>query len=218
MAGEKGRRKGQEQSTPGQLKLPLREPVSEALFDTVIVSGLEFVGEVLEEERTALCGPRYQHDSQRDASPAGSVSSSLSLGGRRVKVERPRVRSLDGQELTLPSWRAWSSRDPLEQRAIEQMLVGVSTRRYPRSLEALPGELKIRGIGKSVVSERFVVGTARKLAALMQRKLDGLQLIAAMIDGVRFADHPLEGFGGLGSNRPSCLNISGRTSVTRTMV
>jgi putative transposase len=120
---------------------------------------------------------------------AGSVPSSLSLGGRRAEVERPRVRSIDGQEVNLPSWRAWSARDPLEQRAIEQMLVGVSTRRYPRSLEPLPGELKIRGIGKSAVSERFVVGTARKLAALLQRKVSGLQLIAVMIDGVRFADH-----------------------------
>jgi hypothetical protein len=39
-----GRRRGQEQSTPGQLKLPLRELVREALFDTVMVSGLEYVG------------------------------------------------------------------------------------------------------------------------------------------------------------------------------
>jgi transposase-like protein len=184
-----GRREAQEQSTSGQLKLPLRELVRERLFDTVIVSGLAYVGEVLEEERTALCGPRYQHDPQRHALRAGSVASSLSLGGRRVGVERPRVRSIDGQERTLPSWRDWSGRDPLEQRAIEQMLVGVSTRRYPRSLEPLPSELRICGIGKSVVSERFVVGTARKLAALMQRKLGGLQLIAVMIDGVRFADH-----------------------------
>ena len=184
-----GRSKGQEQSAAGQLKLPLRELVRGALFDTVIVSGLEYVGEVLEEERRALCGPRYQHDPQRQASRAGSVPSSLSLGGRRVAVERPRARSIDGQELILPSWRAWSARDPLEQRAIEQMLVGVSTRRYSRSLEALPAELKVHGVGKSAVSERFVVGTERKLAALQQRRLDGLQLIAVMIDGVRFADH-----------------------------
>lgn len=183
------RRNGRAQSRPAQLQLPLREFVREALFDTVIVSGLGFVGEVLEEERTALCGPRYQHDPQRMAQRAGLVPSSLSLGGRRVGVARPRVRSVDGQELKLPSWEAWSARDPLEHRAIEQMLVGVSTRGYPRSLEALPSELQVRGIGKSVVSERFVLGTARKLAALMQRKLGGLQLIAVMIDGVRFADH-----------------------------
>jgi transposase-like protein len=183
------RRPGQEQKGREQLRLPLRELVREALFDTVIVSGLGLVGEVLEEERTALCGPRYQHDPQRDAVRAGSVTSSLTLGGRRVEVERLRARSIDGRELSLPSWGAWSARDPLEQRAIEQMLVGVSTRRYARSLEPLPSELKVRGIGKSVVSDRFVVGTARRLAALMQRRLGGLQLIAVMIDGVRFADH-----------------------------
>jgi len=183
-----GRSKVQEQSAE-QLRLPLRELVREALFDTVIVSGLEYVGEVLEEERTALCGPRYQHDPRRQALRAGSVPSSLSLGGRRVAVERPRARSIDGRELSLASWRTWSARDPLEQRALEQMLVGVSTRGYARSLEALPGELKVHGIGKSVVSERFVVGTAHKLSALLQRKLGGLQLIAVMIDGVRFAEH-----------------------------
>lgn len=183
------RRKAQEQSREDQLRLPLRELVREALFDTVIVSGLEYVGEVLEEERSTLCGPRYQHDPQRTALRAGSVMSSLSLGGRRVEVERPRARSIDGRELSLASWRAWSARDPLERRAIEQMLVGVSTRRYARSLEPLPSELKVRGIGKSMISERFVLGTARKLAALMGRKLGGLQLIAVMIDGVRFADH-----------------------------
>ena len=34
-----------------------------------------------------------------------------------------------------------------------------------------------------------MLGTGRKLATLMERKLGGLQLIAVMIDGVRFADH-----------------------------
>ena len=184
-----GRRPTGEQSKGEQLQLPLRELVREALFDTVIASGLEFVGEVREEERTTLCGPRYQHDPRRQALRTGAVTSSLSLGGRRVAVERPRARSIDGRELSLPSWRAWSARDPLEQRAIEQMLVGVSTRRYARSLEPLPSELRVRGIGKSAISERFVVGTARRLAALMQRELGGLQVIAVMIDGVRFAEH-----------------------------
>jgi putative transposase len=184
-----GRRQGREQSAPGQMELPLRELVREALFDTVIVSGLEYVGEVLEAERTALCGLRYQHDPQRQALRAGSMPSSLSLGGRRVEVARPRVRGVEGRELSLPSWRAWSASDPLERRAIEQMLVGVSTRRYARSLEPLPSALKVRGIGKSVVSARFVVGTRRKLEELMRRDLSKLALAALMIDGVRFADH-----------------------------
>jgi putative transposase len=180
-----GRRRSREQRAHGQLRLPLRELVREALFDTVVASGLEYVGEVLEEERTALCGPRYAHLGERAALRSGHVSSSLVLGGRRVKARRPRARSIDGRELSLPSWTVWSARDPLEQRALEQMVLGVSTRRYARSLESLPGEVEVRGIGKSAVSERFVVGTARKLGELMRRKLGGLELLAVMIDGVR---------------------------------
>jgi putative transposase len=183
------RRSAGAQSRRMQLQLPLRDVVGEAQFDTVIVAGVGFVGEVLEEERTALCGPRYQRDPQRQALRAGRLSSSLSLGGRRVEIERPRVRSVDGHEIILPSWRAWSARDPLQQRAMEQMLVGVSTRRYARSLEPLPAELTVHGVSKSTISERFVVGTERKLLELMQRDLSGLELVALMIDGVHFADH-----------------------------
>src|SRR5215472_3535571 len=184
-----GRRAGREQRVQQQFQLPLRELVREALLDTVVVAGLEYVGAVLEEERTELCGLRYQHDPERLALRAGSVTSSLTLGGRRVGVPRPRVRSIDGHELTLPSWQTWSSRDPLHERAVEQMVLGVSSRRYARSLEPVPEELRVHGVSKSVVSERFMVGTARKLGALMERKLAGLKLIAVMIDGVHFADH-----------------------------
>jgi len=99
------------------------------------------------------------------------------------------VRSREGHEFTLPSWRAWSARDPLEQRALEQMVLGISTRRYARSLEALPEELEVRAISKSAVSQRFVVGTTKKLAALMRRDISGLKLVALMIDGVHFAEH-----------------------------
>jgi len=185
-----GRESGRGQSDQQQqLELPLRELVREALLDTVVVSGLQYVGEVLEEERAQLCGVRYRHDPQRRAGRAGAMASSLTLGGRRVQVERPRVRSREGYELTLPSWRAWSARDPLEQRTLEQMVLGISTRRYARSLEALPEELKVRGISKSAVSQRFVVGTTKKLAELMRRDISGLKLVALMIDGVHFAEH-----------------------------
>ena len=161
----------------------------EALWYTVVLSGLAFVEEELEAERAALCGARYAHLAGRAATRAGHVTSSLTLGGRRAEVKRPRVRSIDGHELSLPSWQTWSSRDPLHERAVEQMVLGVSSRRYARSLEPVPEELRVQAVSKSAVSERFVVGTARQLAALMERKLGGLKLIAVMIDGVHFADH-----------------------------
>jgi putative transposase len=103
-----------------------------------------------------------------------------------VAVNRPRARSVDGHELSLPSWREWSTRDPLTERAMEQMVLGVSTRRYARSLEPLPPTASVRGIRKSAVSERFVYGTERKLAELMSRELGQLSVTALFIDGVHF--------------------------------
>jgi putative transposase len=184
------KRKGErEAADAGQLWLRLSGMVRDALYDTVIFTGLACVDEVLEAERAALCGARYEHLADRQALRAGHVASSLVLGGRRVAVSRPRVRSVEGRELRLPSWREWSARDPLEARALEQMVLGVSTRRYARSLEPLPAALAVRGISKSAVSERFVYGPERKLAELMSRELRGLPLVALMIDGVHFGEH-----------------------------
>ena len=180
---------GRKAASAGQLWLRLPGLVRDALYETVIGAGLACVDEVLEEERAALCGARYAHLVDRQALRAGHVASSLVLGGRRVAVSRPRARSVEGRELKLPSWREWSARDPLEERALEQMVLGVSTRRYARSLEPLPEAVVVRGIRKSAVSERFVYGTERKLAELMSRRLGGLALVALMIDGVHFGEH-----------------------------
>jgi len=68
-------------------------------------------------------------------------------------------------------------------------VLGVSTRRYARSLEPLPPAVQVRGISKSAVSERFVYGTERKFSELMSRDLRGLALVALMIDGVHFGEH-----------------------------
>jgi putative transposase len=173
----------------GQLWLHLPGMVREALYDTVIGAGLACVEEVLETERVALCGERYEHLADRQALRAGHVASSLVVGGRRVAVQRPRARSVAGCELRLPSWREWSARDPLEQRAVEQMVLGVSTRGYARSLEPLPKAVAVRGVSKSAVSERFVYGTERKLAELMSRDLRELRVVALLLDGVHFGEH-----------------------------
>src|ERR1700730_10228027 len=94
-----GKSRGREQRAQGQLRLPLRGLAREALWDTVVISGLAFMEDELEAERTALCGPRYAHLIERQALRSGHVPSSAVLGGRRVKVERPRARSITGHEV-----------------------------------------------------------------------------------------------------------------------
>ena len=170
--------------------LPLKEFVRVQLFDTVVNLGIQQIYEILEEERSALCGPRYRHDEEREAVRSGHARGRLPMGGRMVTLDRPRVRTADGQrEIPLESWEQFQAADPLMERAVEQMVIGVSTRKYDRSLEPLPKDLEASGTSKSAVSRRFIQGTQRKLDELTGRDVSTLNLKVIMIDGIHFADH-----------------------------
>ena len=159
------------------------------LHDAIVSAGMTVLGAMLEEERVKLCGPRYQHQSGRNASRAGHADGELALGGRRVGVRRPRVRSADGEEVKLETWERFGEADPLTPRAVEQMVLGVSTRKYVRSIEPAPPGLKTRGTSKSAVSRRFVAATREKLQEMMSRDLGSLKLCAIMIDGIHVDEH-----------------------------
>src|SRR5262249_61300698 len=89
---------------------PLRHlPLVDLLVDTktellelALRSGLKVFTTMLEEDRTAICGPRYAHESDRPASRAGTTPSEGILGGRKVTIQRPRVRTTAG-EVPLPT-------------------------------------------------------------------------------------------------------------------
>jgi putative transposase len=179
--------------SPATRTLPLVDLLLDTkaeLFELMVRSGLRVLDVMLEEDRTALCGPRYAHDATRAASRAGTVASEVVLGGRKVPVQRPRVRA-DGREVPLPTFQALTTRDPLDQRALELMLVGVTTRQYARSLEPLPTDVPSRGTSKSSVSRRFVARTTAQLQAWQTAPLDGLDLVALLLDGVHIGEHCL---------------------------
>jgi transposase-like protein len=160
------------------------------LFELMVRSGLRVLDVLLEEDRTTLCGPRYAHQSERAASRAGTVASEVVLGGRRVAVQRPRVRA-EGREVPLPTFQTLAQADPLNRRGVDQMLVGVATRQYARSLEPLPAGVVSRGTSKRSVSRRFVVKTTAQLRAWQAAPLDGLDLVALLLDGVHIGEHCL---------------------------
>ena len=177
------------QEALAQLRLPLAELMRTTLLDTVITTGTVEAIRMLEQQRETLCGPKHAQDAERQAYRHGHCPGSLVMGGRRVTLPRPRVRSLDGHELELPAWKQWSDEDPLEERALAQMLLGVSTRGYASSLEPLPAPLPERGKSRSAVSRRFVRRTQKRLADLLRRDLSGVKLAVLMIDGIHFEDH-----------------------------
>ena len=160
------------------------------LFELMVRSGLRVLDAMLEEDRTALCGPRYAHQPARAASRAGTVPGEVVLGGRKVAVQRPRVRA-DGREVPLPTFQGLAHTDPLNRRVVDQMLVGVATRQYARSLEPVPADVVSRGTSKSSVSRRFVAKTTAQLRAWQSAPLDGLELVALILDGVHIGEHCL---------------------------
>jgi len=172
----------------GQIPLPLSEQVRKPLRELIVDIGIRGVHERLEAERERLCGPRYARPEERSAYRHGGTDGELVLGGRRVRLRRPRVRSVEGRELPLPTWEFCRGEDPLNRRAVEQMAVGVATRKYARSLEAFD-ELDTFGDSKSAVSRRFTAATARRLQEFLRRDLSELKLAVVMIDGVHLAGH-----------------------------
>jgi transposase-like protein len=160
------------------------------LVELAVRSGLRVFAAMLEEDRTVLCGPRYAHQPERAASRAGTAPSEVVLGGRKVAIPRPRVRTADG-EVALPTFQTMAATDPLDRRVVEQMLVGVATRQYARSLEPLGPEMESRGTSKSAVSRRFVAKTAAQLAIWQSAPLEALDLVGLLIDGVHVGDHCL---------------------------
>jgi transposase-like protein len=145
---------------------------------------------MLEEDRTAICGPRYAHQPDRQVGRAGTVPSEVVLGGRKVAIQRPRVRTAHG-EVPLPTFQTMAATDPLDRRVVEQMLVGVATRQYARSLEPLGAEVTSRGTSKSAVSRRFVAKTRAQLEAWQATPLDTLHLVGLLLDGVHVGEHCL---------------------------
>ena len=114
----------------------LAEDLREGLLALAVGAGLQVMTAFMEQEVAAACGPRGKHDPQRSATRHGHGAGSVTLGGRRVPVTRPRMRATDGSgELPVAAYELFSRTEVLGRMAMERMLAGLSTRRYPVGLE-----------------------------------------------------------------------------------
>ena len=209
-------------AVPEQVSVMMNEiaaDVREGLLALAVGAGLQVMQALMEEDVAAACGPRGKHDPERAATRHGTERGSVTLGGRRVPVARPRVRAVDGTgEVAVPAYELFSSTELLGKMAMERMLAGVSTRRYPIALEPV-GEAvgeEARSTSKSAVSRKFVAMTEHALADMLAADLSGLDLVALMIDGVHFADHlciVALGIGIDGTKHPLAL-VEGSTENT----
>ena len=182
-------------AVPEQVSVAMDEiaaDLREGLLALAVGAGLQVMQQLMEADVAAACGPRGRHDPDRTATRHGTERGSVTLGGRRVPVVRPRVRAVDGSgEVPVPAYELFTSTELLGKMAMERMLAGVSTRRYPVALEPVGEQVDqdATSTSKSAVSRKFVAMTETALTDLLAADLSGLDLVAIMIDGVHFADH-----------------------------
>ncbi len=169
----------------------IAEDMREGLLALAVGAGLQVMATLMEADVAAVCGPRGKHDPRRSAVRHGRERGSVTLGGRRVGVDRPRMRASDGGEVPVAAYELFSRSEILGRMAMGKMLGGLSSRRYRVGLEPVGEKLEraASATSKSAVSRRFVAMTETALAELLAAPLGNLDLVALMIDGVHFGEH-----------------------------
>jgi putative transposase len=153
--------------------------------------GLGVVHELMEAEVDEVVGAKGKWKADRTAKRHGHEDGSMTLGGRRVQVSHPRIRTADDEhELPVETYGYFADRDPLTRAVMDRMLAGVSTRRFAGVGEPVGEKVEqsSTSTGKSSVSERFVERTRTALGELMGRRLDDVRLAVMMLDGLQIAD------------------------------
>ncbi len=195
----------------GQLLLPMIAGIAQskqALLEWVHQVGLAALAEVFEYDAEQLAGPKGKHDRGRSHYRWGAAFSELPFGGRWIRVKRPRLRGRAGSEAQLPSLEQFRAADPVPVKVLNQILLGVSTRGYQKSLEPTPDGILVRGASKSAASRHLVGHMTEKMRSFLTRRLDAFDLLVLMLDGLQVAHHTVVvALGILGDGRKVVLGL-----------
>lgn len=151
-------------------------------------AGLRIIEAILEDEVERRVGPRHRPDPATGHQRWGRQPGYVVFAGRKVPLERPRVRTRAGEEVELENYRRLQQDGRMQRAVAERVVCGLSTRKYRRAVEAV---LEGYGIEKSSVSRHFVRASAEQLRELCERRLEELELVAVLIDGIEYAGQVL---------------------------
>ena len=151
---------------------------SKTCFDSLMGKlKLQMVEFLLFSEREMLSGPDY--DPKDGIKKWGIQGGSVYVGGERLKVKKPRLRS-ETQELKLSVYESLKDREKFSKELLLKALSGISTRDYQGTLHFL---LEAFGISKSSVSRHLVEASAKELKELNERSLKDFEPFAIFLDG-----------------------------------
>jgi len=161
-----------------EAQLPMAELIAGVRDDIEAFAaelGLTIIQRVMEAEIQQKIGPWGQQSAWRHGQQPGYVI----FGGRKVVLQRPRLRSPDQREVALASYKAFQSKGKLQEAVSRQLMRQCSTRDYQGAIDSC---LKGYGIKKSSVSRHWKAATAQELEHLMQRPVPK-DLLVLMMDG-----------------------------------
>jgi len=161
-----------------------------AVIQALIPLGLEAVRDELEREVKALAGAWYARGDGRPGHVRWSKErGSVYLGDQKLPIVYQRVRDQRRDvEVPLETYQRFQQPRALDEGLMRRVLLGLSCRRYAECAEAVPEAF---GLAPSTVSRRYIRASARQLQALLERRLDGYEFVALLLDGKTFADDEL---------------------------
>ena len=165
----------------------LFEKARNGLLELSMSLGVEVMRMMLEEDVEEFAGPKGKHNTaDRVGYRHGTEKTTVVMGGRKIRVDRPRVRTADGSsELPLKTLETFQSEDPLNKAIMAKLLSGVSTRKYARTIEGdANGSLCT---SKSDVSRRFIKEMDNLMQKFFTRPLSR-DYTVMMIDGLELGN------------------------------
>ena len=156
------------------------------LIQALIPLGLQAFAEVMQAEVAQLAGARYSRTGgQPHCVRWGRQPGSIFLADQKLPVTVQRVRDRTRrQEIPLQSYQQLQTPRHADAGLFRKVLAGLSCRDYAASAEAVPAAF---GLSASSVSRRFIRASAKQLQAFQERRLDGYDLVALLLDGKTFA-------------------------------
>jgi transposase-like protein len=166
-----------------QMILPLAE-IAQKLRNGVgqflLQAQLGLLTLIMENEVDWMTGQRYDRGAESEVQRWGHEDGSVVVNGQKMPVQRPRVRSEEG-DVKIGSYELFRRDEEQQKRIWEAITRGLTTRGYGPTVRESE---KAFAIGKSAVSEKFVAMSARKVNELLKRDLSKLRLCALVLDGV----------------------------------
>lgn len=163
----------------------LLDTAAGGLLNLSIELGFEVMRQMLELDVEEIAGKKGKHNPNRKAYRHGSEQTKVVLGGEKRSVDKPRVRSVSGMELTLPSLAQFQNEDTLSQAVLAKLLRGVSTRKYAGTTEHPNPDSACTS--KSEVSRRFIAALEPMVMEFLSRRLED-DYPVIMIDGMNIGD------------------------------